>query len=84
MSTALIGISIIQIYWIRFSIKLDEDKFDKNVFLALNDVADRLELEEKSKREAISYFTDKNPSFVARSFSSDILLLLLLLYNQVL
>ena len=43
MTLALIGIICLQIYWIGWNIRLNEDQFDKNVFAALNRVADKLQ-----------------------------------------
>ena len=42
MSAALIGVAAIQIYWINFSIRLDEKKFDERVFSALKRVEERV------------------------------------------
>ncbi|MBL7802152.1 MAG: HAMP domain-containing histidine kinase [Saprospiraceae bacterium] len=47
MSLALIGIISLQIYWIGWSIRLNEEQFDKNVFAALNRVADKLHFYEE-------------------------------------
>ena len=43
MSAALIGIVIIQVYWIGFSLRLNEQQFDKNVMYALSRVKEKLE-----------------------------------------
>ena len=43
MTLALVGIIYLQIYWIGWSIRLNEEQFDKNVFAALNRVADKLQ-----------------------------------------
>lgn len=42
MTVGLIGTAIIQIYWFRSAIQLQESRFDANVFDALNVVRDRL------------------------------------------
>lgn len=42
MSTALLGLTLIQAYWINWSVKLNREKLDKNIFDALNDATDRL------------------------------------------
>lgn len=42
MSLALIGVISLQGYWIGWNIRLNEGQFDKNVFEALNKVANRL------------------------------------------
>jgi two-component system phosphate regulon sensor histidine kinase PhoR len=43
MTLALVGIIYLQIYWIGWSIRLNEEQFDKNVYAALNRVADKLQ-----------------------------------------
>jgi two-component system phosphate regulon sensor histidine kinase PhoR len=48
MSTALLGLTLIQAYWINWSVKLNGEKLDKNLFEALNDVSDRLRQREIS------------------------------------
>ncbi|MCC6413629.1 MAG: HAMP domain-containing histidine kinase [Saprospiraceae bacterium] len=47
MSVALIGVVSLQIYWINWSIRLNEEQFDKNVYAALNRVADKLQYYEE-------------------------------------
>jgi two-component system phosphate regulon sensor histidine kinase PhoR len=44
MSAAMIGIILLQLYWINFNIKLNEQQFDRNVKDAITDVAERLEV----------------------------------------
>jgi two-component system, OmpR family, phosphate regulon sensor histidine kinase PhoR len=48
MSIALLGVICLQIYWINWNIRLNEDQFDKNVFAALNRVADKLQYYENA------------------------------------
>lgn len=43
MTAALIGIICMQIYWIGWNIRLNEEQFDKNVYAILNRVADKIE-----------------------------------------
>ena len=43
MTLALIGVISLQIYWIGWSIRLNEEQFNKNVYAALNRVADKLQ-----------------------------------------
>jgi two-component system, OmpR family, phosphate regulon sensor histidine kinase PhoR len=43
MSLALFGVICLQIYWIGWNIRLNQGQFDKNVFEALNRVADKLQ-----------------------------------------
>jgi two-component system phosphate regulon sensor histidine kinase PhoR len=47
MSLALLGIICLQIYWINWSIRLNEEQFDKNVYAALNRVGDKLQYYEE-------------------------------------
>ncbi len=49
MSVALMGIVALQVYWIGQRLYLEEAFFDENVFLALNNVSERLEKEEKRR-----------------------------------
>ncbi|MCB0530420.1 MAG: hypothetical protein KDC65_18205, partial [Saprospiraceae bacterium] len=48
MTSALIGIICLQIYWIDWNIRLNEEQFDKNVFAALNRVAGKLQYYEET------------------------------------
>lgn len=43
MSVALIGVALSQIYWIKWSISLDEKNFDAKVFRALNEVKNQID-----------------------------------------
>jgi len=43
MTLALVGVISLQVYWIGWNIRLNEDRFDKNVFDALNIVASKLQ-----------------------------------------
>ncbi len=43
MSAGVVGSFFIQLYWINFSLELNESKFDQNVFSALSNVATQLE-----------------------------------------
>jgi two-component system phosphate regulon sensor histidine kinase PhoR len=43
MSLALVGVISLQIYWIGWNIRLNENQFDKLVLGAMNKVADRLQ-----------------------------------------
>ncbi len=42
MSIALIGISVVQVYWISWSMKLEQKNFDDKIFYVLNNVKSRL------------------------------------------
>ena len=48
MTAALIGLVVLQVHWISWSIKLNEQQFDSNVQAALSRVSIRLEENEKS------------------------------------
>ena len=55
MTVALIGVICLQIYWIGWSIRLNEEQFDKNVYAALNRVADKLQyIEDVAVLEALN------------------------------
>lgn len=47
MTLSLAGIICLQIYWIGWNIRLNEEQFDKNVFAALNRVAGKLKYYEE-------------------------------------
>ncbi len=49
MSAALIGTIVLQTYWIRWSIQLNEDRFNKDVISVLNRVSDKLQNAENIK-----------------------------------
>ncbi len=55
MSLALVGIISLQVYWIGWNIRLNEAKFDADVFDALNKVASRLQYHAEMKvQEALN------------------------------
>ena len=49
MSMALIGIIVLQAYWIRWAIQLNENRFNKDVIAVLNRVSDKLQNAENIK-----------------------------------
>lgn len=51
MSAAMIGVVAIQLYWINFSIRLDEKKFDERVFSALKRVEERISKDEEENAD---------------------------------
>jgi len=75
MGTALIGIMLIQSYWINWSVQLNKEKFDKNVYEALNQVSDRLvkremELELLNRGETSATKTTRLPAPLAQSYDN--------------
>ena len=55
MSAAMVGIILLQIYWINFNVKLNERQFDANVKAAITRVAERLEVaEDQDSRKELS------------------------------
>jgi len=46
MTAALVGIVVMQAYWINFAIKLNEEQFDKNIGIVLENIANRFEKDE--------------------------------------
>ncbi|MDX1476993.1 MAG: HAMP domain-containing sensor histidine kinase [Saprospiraceae bacterium] len=57
MSVGLIGTAVIQIFWFRSAIMIQEDRFDSDVFDALNAVEERLIEEEKKDLEAANFIS---------------------------
>jgi len=55
MSVALIGIVLLQMYWIRISIQEKQDKFNLNVTEALNRVSLKLEVVEDKRNKEIDF-----------------------------
>ena len=55
MSVALIGTAVIQVLWFKSSISLEENRFDNNVFDALNRAEERLSAKEPSCRKPALY-----------------------------
>lgn len=53
MSIALIGVAFSQIYWIKWSVSLDEKNFDAKVFRALNDVKTQIDESIKSQSQIL-------------------------------
>ena len=62
MSLALIGIIALQLNWIVWSLRLNEEQFDKNAFTALNKVADRLQAMEND--QALNYINGYETSYM--------------------
>ena len=58
MSFALVGVAMSQIYWIKWSISLDEKNFTSKVFRALNEVRSKIDLEIKSINNEFSNNSD--------------------------
>ena len=59
MSFSLIGIAFSQIYWIKWSISLDEKNFDNKVFRALNEVRAQIDNDIKNPNYIIDVFKEK-------------------------
>jgi len=62
MSLALIGIILLQLNWIIWSLSLNEEQFDKNAFGALNKVSDRLQAMEND--QALNYINGYETSYM--------------------
>lgn len=72
MSVGLLGTALIQIYWFRSAIQLQESRFDANVFEALNAVRERLAMIEEKDRQILNYLgaaDNRNPLFIQRETS---------------
>jgi len=64
MSFALIGVAMSQIYWIKWSISLDEKNFDTRVFTALNEVKQKIENDINSPSFIASVIENKDPDSI--------------------
>lgn len=62
MSTALIGLAVIQFAWIRWQVDLNEKAFEDKVTMVLNQVKHLVEEDFKKKEESTDQFTLKSPS----------------------
>lgn len=60
MSIALIGVAFSQIYWIKWSISLDEKNFDAKVFRALNEVKELIDDDIKNPDYILDALRDKS------------------------
>jgi len=60
MSTALIGLAIIQFAWIKWQVDLNEKAFEDKVTMVLNQVKQKIEEDFKKKEESIDQFTFKS------------------------
>jgi len=49
MMAAMIGIILLQMYWIRWSIQLNERQFDRSVYTALNRITEKVQYAEELK-----------------------------------
>jgi two-component system phosphate regulon sensor histidine kinase PhoR len=67
MTAALIGIICMQIYWIGWNIRLNEEQFDKNVYAILNRVADKIEYYEDITALEVLRATFKSSSDLNRN-----------------
>ncbi len=56
MSIALVGIVVMQAYWINYAMRLNEAHFDKNVRVAIDNVKSTLEKEEISNYALSNFF----------------------------
>lgn len=61
MTLALAGLIVLQVNWIIWSLKLNEEQLNRNVFSALNKVADRLQAKEND--EALNYINGFETSY---------------------
>ena len=62
MSTALIGLAVIQFTWIRWQVDLNEKAFEDKVTMVLNQVKHSVEEDFKKKEESTEQFTFKSPT----------------------
>ena len=62
MSTALIGLAVIQFTWIKWQVDLNEKAFEDKVTMVLNQVKHLIEEDFKKKEESTDQFTFKSPT----------------------
>lgn len=64
MSTSLVGVGMIQLFWIKWSVNLDEKNFNDKVITALNRVKDRLrqDVEDRAYSELLKQRTETSLS----------------------
>ena len=69
MSAAMVGISGIQVYWIKWSLELDAKKFDERVYSTLKKVSDYIEHFDIEREEKANIFsgTRERPSLLDQS-----------------
>ncbi len=60
MSLGLIGTAVIQVYWFRSGITLQEQRFDTDVYDALNSIQHRLIIEEEKNLDAFDLISTLN------------------------
>ena len=67
----MLGSILLQVYWIRWSIKLSEEQFDRNVYAVLNQVTRKLQSVEdiKEQLEVYSFSTGIPKSMLQREYS---------------
>jgi len=61
MTAALIGIVITQAYWINYAVKLNEEQFDKNIGIVLENIANRFEKDELHQAFKSEFFPTTPP-----------------------
>ena len=66
MSTALIGIIAVQIYWIKSSVEIREKQFSNDVLFALAKVSDNIQ-----EREISDYYEEFGPAIDSLSRSNE-------------
>ncbi len=72
MSVAVIGLTSIQIYWLSYSINLNEAKFDESVRATLNEVKRQLEAYDEQQHETYSGISLKGKQEINLKLTSDL------------
>lgn len=72
MSLSSIGIIIIQMFWINYFVRLNENNFDNKVFVALNEVRSALNENAETQAQSLTRFSDiklnESKSILNKSF----------------
>ncbi|GLR18640.1 sensor histidine kinase [Portibacter lacus] len=71
MSAALIGIIVIQLYWINESVRRNEESFNSSVYLILGKVQQKLQEGADEPLEAYDYFKKNNRTELKNSITKD-------------
>jgi two-component system phosphate regulon sensor histidine kinase PhoR len=66
MVAALAGLAILQVYWISWSIQLNEDQFDNNIYASLSRITDRIERDEVDQALSILSNLADQSSFIIK------------------
>ena len=76
MSLALVGLILLQAYWLRHDLQLREQQFGENVMMAMNSIVEKIE-EKENQRIIIKHFINSEDTLFAASIDTDSLMQLI-------